>query len=484
MSTLADLASSIDVSAIPIGGLLTLGIALTLTVFAIRTFVKRADKLTLKNLMTNWQLTLLGATGIVLSLASGWTTWDGMRNFTQEPLLSLMITFGIQGVMLIVAWLIGESFATGLTVRPEPDARGNVPSQRLANAFGAASNVAGMVIGLLIVAIGTIYVLNTFVDADTGVFSAGTLTGVSNGLLFVAMLITLVAGIMIAAGGQILGDYIQGIRVMARGAVLWVMFLACMATSVFFSFDSLFSTIFPQRERERAAELRAQNQVAGVVSDVAALATRRQLSEIESLFGTEGWQAYRGNLDAIISLANRAPGAIRAQIASDIETQRQRVAELEEKRATALSGQAGLAARKTQLAEEIGRVKTGRPEAAAAVAQYKQSVNEIEKRADEQRAFMLAEERGVEGSGKVGRGRMWRQARSELRRITSELEVAQRRLRSASDRLETIDRRASSIEAELAQIDGSLAQLKGEASTADQLIGVARSSAEKTDAAI
>ncbi|MEL6873741.1 MAG: hypothetical protein AAFO62_13320, partial [Pseudomonadota bacterium] len=83
MSTLADLASSIDVSAIPIGGLLTLGIALTLTVFAIRTFVKRADKLTLKNLMTNWQLTLLGATGIVLSLASGWTTWDGMRNFTQ-----------------------------------------------------------------------------------------------------------------------------------------------------------------------------------------------------------------------------------------------------------------------------------------------------------------------------------------------------------------------------------------------------------------
>ena len=48
----------------------------------------------------------------------GWTTWDGMRNFTGEPLLSGMITFGIQGVMLIVAWLIGESFATGMNMQP------------------------------------------------------------------------------------------------------------------------------------------------------------------------------------------------------------------------------------------------------------------------------------------------------------------------------------------------------------------------------
>ena len=68
-------------------------------------------------IFTNWRLALLAATGIVLSLASGWTTWDGMRNFTNEPTLSLMITFGIQGVMLIVAWLIGESFATGMSLR-------------------------------------------------------------------------------------------------------------------------------------------------------------------------------------------------------------------------------------------------------------------------------------------------------------------------------------------------------------------------------
>src|SRR5262245_52492824 len=64
-----------------------------------------------KALTDNWQLTLLASTGIALSLASGYTTFDGLRNFTNAPLLSVAISFGIQGVMLIVAWLIGESFA-------------------------------------------------------------------------------------------------------------------------------------------------------------------------------------------------------------------------------------------------------------------------------------------------------------------------------------------------------------------------------------
>ena len=67
---------------------------------------------------TNWQLFMLGTAAIVLSLAGGWTTWDGMTNFTGEPVLSLMFTFGIHGVMLIVAWLIGESFATGMSTVP------------------------------------------------------------------------------------------------------------------------------------------------------------------------------------------------------------------------------------------------------------------------------------------------------------------------------------------------------------------------------
>jgi hypothetical protein len=40
--------------------------------------------------LTNWRLTLLAVTSLALTLASGWTTWDGMTNFTGTPLLSFL----------------------------------------------------------------------------------------------------------------------------------------------------------------------------------------------------------------------------------------------------------------------------------------------------------------------------------------------------------------------------------------------------------
>ncbi|MEO0798575.1 MAG: hypothetical protein AAFY53_05150, partial [Pseudomonadota bacterium] len=452
-----------------------------------RMFDARQKTNILKETFANWRLALLGATGVVLSLASGWTTWDGMRNFTQEPLLSLMITFGIQGVMLIVAWLIGESFATGMNARSEQttgDGRhratmANAPSFRLPHWLPQA---AGLTIGALVFGALALLILDAFDVTSTDATVANSLVGLSNNLLIAAVLLAVVGAILMTAGGQVFGDYAQALRIMARTAVLWVMFLACMGTSVFFSFDSLFSQIFPQAERKRAAELRAQNQIAGVVSDIGAISTRRRLTETEALFQSEGWRAYDGQLDRVIEVASSAPDAIRRQIASELETQRSRIAELEEKRASAQSGQASLEARKTRITEELARVKTARPESAARVDEFRGVVAEIEKRADEARAAMLAEERGVEGSGKVGRGRMWRAARATLVKIQAELEVANRRLKGHRDRLDTIDRKSSSLASELAQIDGELAKLKGAAQTAQQLIGVAETNTTTREA--
>src|SRR5690606_20646520 len=67
-----------------------------------------------QTLLTNWRLATIVTAAFILSAASGWMTWDGMRNFTGERVLSAMFTFGIQAVMLMAAWLIGESFATGM----------------------------------------------------------------------------------------------------------------------------------------------------------------------------------------------------------------------------------------------------------------------------------------------------------------------------------------------------------------------------------
>ena len=63
---------------------------------------------------SNWRLALLGSTAVLLSMVAGYTTFDGLRSFTGGGLLSFLATFGIQGVMLVTAWLIGESFAIGM----------------------------------------------------------------------------------------------------------------------------------------------------------------------------------------------------------------------------------------------------------------------------------------------------------------------------------------------------------------------------------
>jgi hypothetical protein len=81
--------------------------------------------------------------------------------------------------------------------------------------------------------------------------------------------------------------------------MLWVMFLACMATSVFFSFDSRFNVIFPKDQRARAAEIRTKNQVAGVVSDIGDTISSRRITEAEQLFQSQGWNAYEGQLAAL-----------------------------------------------------------------------------------------------------------------------------------------------------------------------------------------
>src|SRR5688572_22281501 len=91
-----------------------LAIGVFLIAIALSGFGKRVRSVVEEMFFTNWQLTLLGTAALLLSLAGGWTTWDGMRNFTGESVLSAMFTFGIHGIMLIVAWLIGESFATGM----------------------------------------------------------------------------------------------------------------------------------------------------------------------------------------------------------------------------------------------------------------------------------------------------------------------------------------------------------------------------------
>ncbi|MGE0055340.1 MAG: hypothetical protein AB7S74_14130 [Hyphomicrobium sp.] len=426
-----------------------------------------------ETVFSSWQLALLGLTGFVLSLASGYTTWDGMRNFTGEPLLSGMITFGIQGVMLIVAWLIGESFATGMNVQAKR------AGSNLVNA--KAQSWVGAVIGLLLFVTGLALILQWTGQADVRQATSDALAWSKMGdkMLIFAFGILTVALFALYAASDLIRPYIQGSRVIVRNAMLWVMFFACMTTSVFFSFDSLFTSIFPQSERVRAAELRAQNQVSGLISDIEAALGERNATEVGSLLQNEAWLDYENNLNQIGKVAATSQGALERYINGQIEDRRRAVKEQQERMASAQSGQAGLAQKKVSLTEEKSRLAAERPGLAAEYAEKKADLDSKAREVDAKRIEAMAEDKGVEGTGKQGRGPVYRQRMGELNLLQNAYKIADERAKDAQKRLSATETRLAAIDRELANIDGDLAKFKGEAETAQQRIELAKDTASE-----
>ena len=442
---------------------------IAVVLYALRSngFLARLWKTIEETAFNNWQLALLGAAAILLSLASGWRTWDGMVNFTGDPFLSLMITFGVQSVLLIVAWLIGESFATGMSQR----------SDGSKVRWKAADSAIGMVLGLAIVGVVFYWLLHQFGAVSwtrTSDLAFDWTRFSSVATYFTILLLVLgVVAFSFSRGGDIAVPYVQGARIIARNAVLWVMFLACMGTSVFFSFDSFFSSIFPFEERKRAAELRAQNQVSGIMADIGATITTRRLSEAGQLFLSDGWKAYDSQLSSLARHASDASGEIERYFLQQMEERRRGIATQQERMTTAQSSQVALQSKKTSLTEELGRIRSERPGLAAEFAQHKGELDAKEKEIDAKRVEAMAEDRGVEGTGKQGRGPVYRERMAELAKLRDEHKIREERTRDAQRRLQTVESRITQVERELTTIDGDLAKLKGEADTAQQRIRLA-----------
>ena len=111
--------------------------------------------------------------------------------------------------------------------------------------------------------------------------------------------------------------------------------------------------------------------------------------------------------------------------------------------ASAQSGQAGLANRKVSLTEEKGRLAAERPALATEFAEKKADVDEKQRAADAKRVEALAEDKGVEGSGKQGRGPLYRQRMSELGLLQASVKIAEERFKDAQKRLNATETRLS-----------------------------------------
>jgi hypothetical protein len=411
---------------------------------------------------TNWQLAMLGTAAIVLSLAGGWTTWDGMTNFTGESVLSLMFTFGIHGVMLIVAWLIGESFATGMSTTPR-------------SGLARVTTPLVVVIGLAVVflaAAATFYQVHHGIAADRwieGLTAAGVVFG-GLGLLTVF------------ARSDVVAPYAQALRIIVKNSMLWVMFLACMSTSVFFSFDSRFNAVFPKDQRERVAQVRAQNQVTGIVADIGDTITAQQLVQTETLFKSEGWRAYDSQLDKLATAAQGSTGEIEKYFNDQIELRNRGINEQQERITTAQGGQAGIVGKKTTLTDELARLEADRATLAADYASTKSELDTRARAIDAKRVEAMAEDKGVEGTLKEGKGPIYRQRMDELDKMQGAYKIQDDRVKDAKKRLDTADGRISQIKQELASIDGELAKYKGEQETAEQRIKMAQDNTVGQDA--
>jgi hypothetical protein len=403
---------------------------------------------------TNWQLFMLGTAAIVLSLAGGWTTWDGMTNFTGEPVLSLMFTFGIHGVMLITAWLIGESFATGMNT---------VPRAGIARVTAPLIVVIGLAV-VLLAAGAAFYQWKYGIEADLWI----------RALLGAGLVVGLLGLITVFARTDVVAPYAQALRIMAKNSMLWVMFLACMSTSVFFSFDSRFNVVFPKEQRERVSELRATNQVSAIIADIGSTIASQELEQTSALFQSEGWHAYEDQLSRLASAAQGSTGEIEKYFNDQIEARNRSIKEQQERITTSQSGQAGIAGKKTSMTDELARLESDRATLAADYAAAKTELDTRAKAIDAKRVEAMAESKGVEGTLKEGRGPVYRQLMGELGKMQEAYKIQEDRVKDAKKRLDTAETRISQIKRELASIDGELAKYKGEEETASQRIKMAQ----------
>ena len=415
--------------------------------------------------LTNWRLSLLAVTSLALTLASGWTTWDGMTNFTGTPVLSFLITLGIQGVMLIAAWLIGESFAVGLA------SSGNGGRMSSPDRVLAVLSVVLMAAILYAVAMATLHRGTIeFVDEVLRRHKSELALPIPKenfrillSLGFSALLTTLMV-----SQKEIFEPYLRGLKAILKSLPIWLMFLACMFTSVFFSFDSLFSTIFPARERERAAQLRTTNQVAGIVADLGVTISKHQGDSVDALFSSPEWKDYAARINDIIGVARAAPEQIAELARKELEAQQSVRAGLEERKASAEAQRVRLDKRKEELLGNVNKLKEEVPPIAAEVDRLKSDVFKKESEILGKKAEMQAEAGGVGGTLKVGQGPEWQKRRKELDDFATLKGIVESQLKDRTAQLKAKRDQTASAEAELAQIDGEIGKLTGEKEVADK----------------
>ena len=250
------------------------------------------------------------------------------------------------------------------------------------------------------------------------------------------------------------------------------MFLASMSASVFFSFDSHFNAIFPADQKKRAAEIRTLNQVGRVVADIG--------EEAQARAARGGRAAVRGRrLEGLRRAARQAGARGEGRAGRDREVLRR-----EDGGAPARHRRAAGAHRRRR-ARPVGAAAQARRGGGRAAA-HRAGDRRARGRAGEgasrpttrpgrriaaKRIDASAEDGGVEGTLKRGKGPVWRQRLAELEELQRKLAITDEpRLKEAQKQRDRVSARIVGLKREIATINGEVAKYKGETQTAEQRI--------------
>ena len=334
-----------------------------------------------------------------------------MRNFTDESILSLMITFGIQGVMLVLAWFIGVRVTEHVFD---------------ANPFAATGEQSGLrrlmhrafeALVIIMLSLVCVYFVSGFVFGKSLGSVADLRAFEFSQLLLLIFAVSLIIWLATNFSGIIMQAILNIFQFSFRNVVPIFMLAMCMFTSVFFSFDALFATILPAEERGRIAELRSKSDVTSIINEMQSAAERSRRSEARALLSSREWSSYDLALKKVAAALREAPGAVGGEIEStqqralaDARRRDKILSDLAGKRRAALQSKASLS---DLLGKETKRAKQLREQ----VARFDQMVFTHDRLIVEKTAEIDAELRGIGVTSRPGRGPEYRKLNSELVRL-------------------------------------------------------------------
>lgn len=410
----------------------------------------------------NWQLGLLMATGIALSIASGWTTWDGMQNFTHEPVLALLITFGIQSVLLVVSWLIGESFANHPRMTIDDELTGERAERGFLWSATSFLSVAAGFVALVIV-------LDDWLQIEMLASLPETLRNTLLKVAVGALAITLLIALCLTSGGNLFHRGIGLLRIAAQNATLWLMLIACMGASVFFSFDSLFSTIFPQDERSRASDIRTSGQISELINDVKARALSKR-NELQADFSkSPEWVAFNEHLDDIAAGAERLPALLDIRESERLRQAQDAIGTLEVDLATAEARLENLSVRGEALRKEASRIRTSVANFAATLRERRDAIRTLESDIAANKVEAEKESAGLGVSATTGRGPVYRSLVRARQKLEFELELARQRASQIEQQIADARSKLQPAEAAAAKAGREIAEQTVKVATARKL---------------